>query len=315
VDTITIAPGVAPVLPPSVSGYSVDESAVIIGNGLPITSQAGAQARQQAGMTGNPPNAGAVLFHFSGDLQLRRFSVTSASTDPLVLGTTGRSLDVQTSNIVGPPTPSTGLDPMVAMRISTDTDLTGSTVAGPFDRVIDHTGGVLTIDRSTVARNGPRRSASLPADVVVSHNGSSPARVGVTRSTVSNRGGVVAIDVSQATGAALFSSIVEDTTGLACVALPSGSVPSSGYNLVTDNTCHLTSANQTDLQNVTAQLNPLADNGGPIPLLTFLPMATSPAVDRIPFPSNFCVSGSVDERRVTRPDGPACDVGAVEGHS
>jgi predicted outer membrane repeat protein len=54
------------------------------------------------------------------------------------------------------------------------------------------------------------------------------------------------------------------------------------------------------------QLGALGDNGGPT--ATMLPAATSPLIDAV----TDCGSITVDQRGVTRPQGDACDIGAVE---
>jgi len=93
---------------------------------------------------------------------------------------------------------------------------------------------------------------------------------------------------------------------------------SQGYNLSDDTSC-TTSFNQTgDLNNTPAGLDPggLKSNGGPTQTIALT--ATSPAVDAIPTsPTNYCtdVNGApvtTDQRGITRPQGPACDIGAFE---
>jgi hypothetical protein len=79
-------------------------------------------------------------------------------------------------------------------------------------------------------------------------------------------------------------------------------VVSLGRNLSSDATCGLTLA--SDLPSTAPLLGPLAANGGPT--LTHLPEAGSPAVDAGTPPPG------VDQRGVTRPQGPASDIGAVE---
>lgn len=53
-------------------------------------------------------------------------------------------------------------------------------------------------------------------------------------------------------------------------------------------------------------LGPLADNGGPT--LTLLPTALSPAIDQ----GAPAICNGTDQRGITRPQGAACDIGAVE---
>jgi hypothetical protein len=55
-------------------------------------------------------------------------------------------------------------------------------------------------------------------------------------------------------------------------------------------------------------LGPLQDNGGPT--LTRLPLAGSPALGAVP--ASACTVVSADQRGVDRPQGAACEAGAVE---
>ena len=85
-----------------------------------------------------------------------------------------------------------------------------------------------------------------------------------------------------------------------------GSVTDAGYNLCSDGTADfsaLGSLNQTN-----PLLGPLTANGGPTPTMVLL--AGSPGRDAIP--SGF---PPFDQRHIARPQGPAADIGAVEGDS
>ena len=59
---------------------------------------------------------------------------------------------------------------------------------------------------------------------------------------------------------------------------------------------------------VDARLRPLGANGGPTETVPLLP--GSPALDRTP--AGTCPPLAVDQRGITRPQGPACDAGAYE---
>ena len=61
------------------------------------------------------------------------------------------------------------------------------------------------------------------------------------------------------------------------------------------------------LPNTNPDLGPLADNGGPT--FTHALLAGSPAIDTA---SDDCPPPITDQRGVTRPQGPACDIGAYE---
>ena len=82
---------------------------------------------------------------------------------------------------------------------------------------------------------------------------------------------------------------------------------SNGYNIESPgDTCGF--EHDTDLINVSdLNLGPLADNGGPTETHALLP--GSVAIDVIP---EAACEVDVDQRGVTRPQGPACDVGAFE---
>lgn len=84
----------------------------------------------------------------------------------------------------------------------------------------------------------------------------------------------------------------------------SASVTTAGSNLSTDSSCGL--SDPTDLAGVAAGLEPLGDNGGGT--LTHALAADSPALDGAA--SADCPP--IDQRGVTRPRGPACDIGAFE---
>jgi hypothetical protein len=79
---------------------------------------------------------------------------------------------------------------------------------------------------------------------------------------------------------------------------------SEGNNLATDSTCNLTQGN--DHPNTPALLGPLGNHGGPTQ--TLVPQAGSEAIDE-----GACLAHApTDQRGLARPQGPACDIGAVE---
>ena len=82
-------------------------------------------------------------------------------------------------------------------------------------------------------------------------------------------------------------------------------ITSEGYNLEDSVTCVFTQT--TDLVNVNPLLGPLADNGGKSE--THALLAGSLAIDAIPIEDCMMIA---DQRGVSRPQGPACDIGAYE---
>lgn len=83
-----------------------------------------------------------------------------------------------------------------------------------------------------------------------------------------------------------------------------GSLTDYGHNLSSDGTCNFTGLGS--LNTTTANLAPLADNGGQTPTMALL--ASSLAIDA--GDSTACVA--TDQRGVARPFGGACDIGAFE---
>jgi CSLREA domain-containing protein len=78
----------------------------------------------------------------------------------------------------------------------------------------------------------------------------------------------------------------------------------SDHSLDSDNSCFLTDAGSKP--GVNPLLGPLANNGGPTDTLALL--AGSPAIDA----GDNATCLPTDQRGVTRPQGPACDIGAFE---
>ena len=104
----------------------------------------------------------------------------------------------------------------------------------------------------------------------------------------------------------LRNSVVADSpAGGNCSA---GSVPisSSGFNLSDDSTCVSYFNQPGDRNNSNAMLNSLANNGGPTQ--THLPQPGSPLIDH----GTNLGCPPADQRGVKRPQGQACDMGAVE---
>ena len=94
-------------------------------------------------------------------------------------------------------------------------------------------------------------------------------------------------------------------SGPNCAAAGSYALISQGYNLDSDGSCGLVATG--DRSNANPLLGPLASNGGAAQ--THLPQPGSPTIDAIP--TGVC-GVSADQRGVARPQGPACDIGAVE---
>ncbi len=134
-------------------------------------------------------------------------------------------------------------------------------------------------------------------------------------STITNntapRGGGLRIDSGtvELKGVILSGNTATSGTGPEC----EGSLTSRGYNLIKSNADCAFTSDTTDILNQDANLATLADNGGSVQ--THLPNAGSPVLDRVPAASCTDLSNnplSTDARGVSRPQGSACDIGAVE---
>jgi hypothetical protein len=133
----------------------------------------------------------------------------------------------------------------------------------------------------------------------------------VSSSTVSGNsagvsGGGLSVERSAAT---LVDTIVAgQTSGGNCA----GSVSDGGYNLDDGTSCGFSSANHS-LSSTNPLLDPagLKSNGGPTQTIALA--VGSPALDAIPAGVNGCgTTLTTDQRGVTRPQGPGCDIGAFE---
>jgi hypothetical protein len=83
---------------------------------------------------------------------------------------------------------------------------------------------------------------------------------------------------------------------------------SAGFNLSDDNSCEVYFNQTGDRNRTDPKLEVIADNGGPAKTLTQLPLQGSPLVD-----GGICIPTiTTDQRGVLRPQGAACDIGAVE---
>ena len=194
----------------------------------------------------------------------------------------------------------------------TDSSLSGNSGSQLGGGIWNTNGSTLNVTNSTFSGNATVYGGGI-------YNGGSVLTVSNStlsgNSATSGGGGIVSD-----TGAVLVKNtiVANNPTGGNCFLSAGSTINSQGHNLSDDGTC-APFFNQTgDMNNTPAGLDPggLKNNGGPTQTIALLP--TSPAVDAIPVsPVNYCtdVAGSpvtTDQRGVTRPQGPACDIGAFE---
>lgn len=113
--------------------------------------------------------------------------------------------------------------------------------------------------------------------------------------------------IGQEASLSVQNSIVANNADYNC----SGTIVNGGYNIDSAATCAFAAANNS-LSNTDPKLGPLALNALGTTQTYALQMG-SPALDRVPSGGAGCPA--VDQRGVTRPQGPGCDVGAYESET
>ena len=163
----------------------------------------------------------------------------------------------------------------------TNSTISGNTATGWHGGAIFQTDGNITITSSTIANNIAPDWA--PSTLFIGQFG----------------GGFVPT-------LTLTNTIITGNHWYACEKSASGitaNVVSGGNNLIQDDSCNPVAS---DLINGTAQIGPLANNGGPT--LTHALLSGSPAIDT----ANDAVCPATDQRGVARPQGAHCDIGSYE---
>ncbi|MDX6701594.1 MAG: hypothetical protein QOF26_1820 [Baekduia sp.] len=171
-------------------------------------------------------------------------------------------------------------------------------------------GGPMLSDRSTPGNGGSggggggvvTTSAILTLlNLTISSNqvgagGDAPA--GGTPGSIGGGGGI-----NMFGAATVRDTIVAGNSGGNCLGAVAGPVHNLSFPAESPSTCGTTGFVVAD-----PKLGPLQDNGGPTPTVAL--GAGSAAVDQIPTGDAGCPA--VDQRGVTRPQGPGCDIGAFE---
>jgi hypothetical protein len=155
-------------------------------------------------------------------------------------------------------------------------------------------GGTVTITNSTLTGNTDTSGVAGGLGVT------GAAQTNLINDTIAGNqgGGLVFLE-----GPATFANtIVAGNPGGDC---NFSNVPhTTDHSLDSDNSCGFTDAGS--LPGVNPMLGPLANNGGPTDTQALL--AGSPAIDA----GDNATCQPTDQRGVTRPQGPACDIGAYE---
>jgi hypothetical protein len=134
------------------------------------------------------------------------------------------------------------------------------------------------------------------------------ATIDLTRTTVAGNiaiGGSDSASLAAGTSVSLTQSVVAPASGISCNTPAGGS---GGYSRVADSSCGV-GASAGDVVSATPPgLGPLQDNGGPT--ATRQPTSGSALIGAVP--AGFASCTGTDQRGVGRPQGGACEIGAVE---
>jgi len=216
----------------------------------------------------------------------------------------------------------------------TDADIADNSAGQDGGGISTLTGGALNVLNATVRAN----AASTGGGVAMSQGAVGITNTTVSGNTASTRGGGLAATFGtngtfsfdllnttvtlnrSAQGSGLFeadlvpirlrnSIVAHNKTADGSAEAPNcsgaaGLITSLGRNLSNDSSCFLTQS--TDKPNTDPNLGPLTFNGGSFVMLTHAPQPGSLAIDG----ANACPS--TDQRGVSRPQGGACDIGAIE---
>ncbi|MBI2612881.1 CSLREA domain-containing protein [Candidatus Kaiserbacteria bacterium] len=180
--------------------------------------------------------------------------------------------------------------------------LTRSTVSG--NSTIGRGGGIygadptITITNSTISGNTALNGGGIFnrfGTVLITH-------ATITDNTATDNGGGIWNFGGTMT---LENSIVSSNTAATPSDDCAGGITSLGHNIASDASCAL--GGTGDLNSTDPLLGPLQNNGGETE--THALLAGSPAIDAVPLLS---CTVTTDQRGITRPQGPGCDIGAFE---
>jgi hypothetical protein len=160
---------------------------------------------------------------------------------------------------------------------------------------IDNHGAYLTIVNSTLSGN----TAGGGGGGIIHSGGSLTLR----STTIANNSASIGGGLSNYGYPNLYNTIIANNSGGDCARYTT-SINSHDYNLDSDGSCNLTQPH--DLPGIDPLLGSLANNGGPT--WTHALLSGSPAIDA----GDDTVCPATDQRGVTRPQGPHCDIGAFE---
>jgi hypothetical protein len=313
---------------PAYNGGGTTHHLTVEGNGVTVVGFGGADVFDTTGAGVGGMSFDDITIN-GGDIGINaNFAATITVTNSTISGTADDGVDDGTGAITVTNSTITGAGNDAVDSGSGTINVTGSALTNPANDGIDNgEAATMVVSDSTIAGAG---------NDAVDAGGS--ARVTITNSTIANNsfsaidsGNVsqynLAYDTFTGNGAGFGqvtggTSVVLTMFGTVLAAPGAGgtdcafgaglTVTSQGYNAASDSSCSLTQP--TDKQNAPdPMLGALGANGGIGQ--TMVPRTGSPLIDAIPAAS--CQTGlatgiTTDERGITRPQGPGCDIGAVE---
>ena len=349
VEVVTIAPGIDPVLtiaePLTIAG-----GLVIEGGGATITASIPSDVFvvehldstfRDVTITGTNTGAGIVSSGADPErsVTLDHVAITFATSAPSNVGIAlggaaltvidsqivavgGRAVNASVVDLVIERSSIWGKDAVVnESDVSERVVLRDSTVrGGDLDLYLIDIGESVLIERSTITNSYYGTSVSAPevtvrASTFAGASGgpgfSGSSSLEITASTFATVGSYAGVFLSGGTVTVRGTVVSGSYETTACSISPGSAVVSGGYNSSSDTSCGFTGTG--DVQGVASGFGPLADNGGPTQ--TRLPTAGSPLIGAIPAGTPGLCDGTPatnDQRGVARPQGAACDVGAVE---
>jgi VCBS repeat-containing protein/predicted outer membrane repeat protein len=237
-----------------------------------------------------------------------RFTNNSASNSggAIYVGASGAVTNISNSTFTGNSSQSGGAIANHQYMTILNSTFSANQAGAPGDSVgqggaIDNNGGGnLTISNSTLSGNSAVFGGAVSNFQTLKIFSSTIAG----NSGTSQGGGLATSNLGTLT---LENTIVANNSTNGTGPDVNGAVLSLGHNLI-GNTASSTgfSATLADRLNVDPKLAALADNGGPTQTMALL--AGSPAINA----ANTATAATTDQRGVSRPQGPAADIGAFE---
>jgi hypothetical protein len=224
------------------------------------------------------------------------------------------SLTVRSSTLTGNVSQTSwggGIDDDSGALLVVNSTLTGNR-ASSGGGAIDQDGTGTTLVYSTIVANAVDKTLSCFAPVAAATASNPHHHVGPQ----------AADDIGQVcicTALHAFGTVITDPIGVGTTGSPAASncntdgttYDSSGFNFSDDTSCGFTQPTDKQGAGNNPMLGSLANNGGPTQ--TMLPQTGSPLIDAIALADCGAQMGiGTDQRDVGRPQGPGCDIGAVE---